>query len=93
MKDNHQWKGGKADPVFDEGRQQLTAREGECRSTTGVREQGMHERVARELGRASHLLGGKPERGPPVKRDLALGGGFLAAQRAERDGTHKSRRE
>jgi hypothetical protein len=27
--------------------------------------------------------------GLPDKRDLALGGDYLAAQRAERDGTHK----
>ena len=41
VEDKHQWKGVKADPVTDEGRQQLAMREGECRSTTGVREQGM----------------------------------------------------
>ena len=41
IKDNHQRKGGKADPFPNEGRQQLTVRQGECRNTTGVREQGM----------------------------------------------------
>ena len=28
-----------------------------------------------------------------IERDLALSGGYLAAQRAEQDGTHKIRRE
>jgi len=31
------------------------------------------------------------KRGLPEKRDLALSGDFLAAQRAERDGTHKTK--
>jgi hypothetical protein len=63
--DNHQRKDGKADPVTNAGRQQLRAREGECRSTTGVREQGMQQRVARELGRASYFLAPEPEAGLP----------------------------
>ena len=33
------------------------------------------------------------KRGLPGKRDLALGGGYFAAQRAERDGTHKIKEE
>jgi hypothetical protein len=32
------------------------------------------------------------KRGLPEKRDLALSGGYFAAQRAEGDGTHKSRK-
>lgn len=35
----------------------------------------------------------KRKRGLPEKRDLALGGDYFAAQRAERDGTHKRRKE
>lgn len=58
-KDNHQRKVGK--PTASPSREGSSSRRERASAwnTTGVLEQGMHQRVTRELGRASCLLANK----------------------------------
>ncbi len=93
--DNQQRKAGKADPVTNVGRQQFAAREGECRK---------HHRGPRaghaptgNTGTWESQLSPCEESGkqglPDKKETWRWAESNLAAQRAERDGTHKIKEE